>query len=84
MEEYFKPSPSTSPASAGFLFIEKKVGGLRPCINYRGLNSINVKYSYPLPLVHSSHEQLCLAKIFTKLDLQSAYNLTTCEEVLLW
>lgn len=44
--------PSTSPASAGFFFVHKKGdGGLRPCINYRGLNEIMVKFRYPLPLV---------------------------------
>ncbi|KAI2661109.1 Transposon Tf2-6 polyprotein [Labeo rohita] len=60
--------PSTSPAS-------KKDGGLRPCIDYRGLNKVTIKYRYPLPLVPSALEQLRSAKIFTKLDLRSAYNL---------
>ncbi|KAI2665369.1 Transposon Tf2-9 polyprotein [Labeo rohita] len=41
--------PSTSPASAGFFFVKKKDGGLRPCIDYRGLNDITIKYRYPLP-----------------------------------
>ncbi|KAL0195242.1 hypothetical protein M9458_008814 [Cirrhinus mrigala] len=67
--------PSTSPASAGFFFVKKKDGGLRPCIDYRGLNEMTIKYRYPLPLVPSALEQLCTAKIFTKLDLRSAYNL---------
>ncbi|KAI2645023.1 Retrotransposon-derived protein PEG10 [Labeo rohita] len=67
--------PSTSPASAGFFFVKKKDGGLRPCIDYRGLNEITVKYRHPLPLVPSALEQLRTAKIFTKLDLRSAYNL---------
>ncbi len=43
--------PSTSPASAGFFFVKKKDGGLRPCIDYRRLNEITVKFRYPLPLV---------------------------------
>lgn len=51
-------------ASAGFFFIEKKGGGLRPCIDYRGLSKITVKYPHLLP--HT---------LFTKLDLRSAYNL---------
>ncbi|KAL0148771.1 hypothetical protein M9458_055949 [Cirrhinus mrigala] len=68
-------TPSTSPASAGFFFVKKKDGGLRPCINYRGLNEVTIKYRYPLPLVPSALEQLRSAKIFTKLDLRSAYNL---------
>ncbi|KAL0165102.1 hypothetical protein M9458_040855, partial [Cirrhinus mrigala] len=67
--------PSTSPASAGFFFVKKKDGGLRPCIDYRALNEVTIKYRYPLPLVPSALEQLRAAKIFTKLDLRSAYNL---------
>uniref|UniRef100_A0A8C9U637 Peptidase A2 domain-containing protein n=1 Tax=Scleropages formosus TaxID=113540 RepID=A0A8C9U637_SCLFO len=61
--------PSTSPASAGFFFVEKKDGGLRPCIDYRGLNAITVKYPHPLPLITSALEQVSGATIFTKLDL---------------
>ncbi|KAI2661080.1 Transposon Tf2-6 polyprotein [Labeo rohita] len=68
-------TPSTSPASAGFFFAKKKDGGLRPCIDYRGLNEVTIKYRYPLPLVPSALEQLRSAKLFTKLDLRSAYNL---------
>ncbi|KAF4078869.1 hypothetical protein AMELA_G00186400, partial [Ameiurus melas] len=67
--------PSTSPASAGFFFVEKKGGGLRPCIVYWGPNQCSVKYCYPLPLVPAALEQLRSATIFTKLDLCSAYNL---------
>ncbi|KAL0174051.1 hypothetical protein M9458_030019 [Cirrhinus mrigala] len=66
--------PSTSPASAGFFFVKKK-DGLRPCIDYRGLNDITTKYRYPLPLVPAALEQLRTSRIFTKLDLRSAYNL---------
>ncbi|XP_029114156.1 uncharacterized protein lrfn4b, partial [Scleropages formosus] len=67
--------PSTSPASAGFFFIEKKDGGLRPCIDYRGLNNICVKYPHPLPLISAALENIQQAQWFTKLDLRSAYNL---------
>ncbi|KAK3538352.1 hypothetical protein QTP70_035208 [Hemibagrus guttatus] len=48
---------------------------LRPCIDYRGLNAITVRYPYPLPLVPAALEQLRGARVFTKLDLRSAYNL---------
>ncbi|KAK3549516.1 hypothetical protein QTP86_002488 [Hemibagrus guttatus] len=64
--------PSTSPATAGFFFVEKKDGGLRPCIDYRGLNAFTVRYAYPLPLVPAALEQLRGARIFSKLDLRSA------------
>ncbi|KAK3553391.1 hypothetical protein QTP70_003554 [Hemibagrus guttatus] len=56
MEDYIEGAlaaghirPSMSPAAAGFFFVEKKDGGLRPCIDYRGLNAITVRYPYPLP-----------------------------------
>ncbi|KAI2650775.1 Transposon Tf2-9 polyprotein [Labeo rohita] len=72
--------PSTSPFSAGFFFVKKKDGGLRPCIDYRALNDITIKYRYPLPLVPSALEQLRSARFFTKLDLRSAYNLIRIRE----
>ncbi len=56
MEGYIKDSlaagiirPSSSPVRAGFFFVSKKDRTLRPCIDYRGLNSITVKNKYPLP-----------------------------------
>lgn len=49
---------STYPASAGFFFVEKKDGRLRPCIDYHGLNAVTVKYPHPLPLISSAIEQL--------------------------
>lgn len=83
MENYVKEAlvqwyivPSTSVGSkAGFFFVENKGGGLRTCIDYRGLNQVSVKYPYPLSLVPSAIEQLFNARIFPKLDLRSTYNL---------
>jgi len=82
MEEYIKKAldsgfirPSTSPAGAGFLFVGKKDGSLRPCIDYRGLNRITVKNRYPLPLMTTAFELLQGTTIFTKLDLLNAYYL---------
>ncbi len=72
--------PSKSPASAGFFFVKKKDGSLRPCIDYRALNDITVKFRYPLPLVPAALEQLRTARYFTKLDLRSAYNLIRIRE----
>ncbi len=72
--------PSTSPASAGFFFVKKKDVSLRPCIDYRGLNDITIKFRYPLPLVPAALEKLCQARYFTKLDLRSAYNLIRIRE----
>lgn len=67
--------PSTSPAGAGFFFVGKKDGGLRPCIDYRGLNKITIRNRYPLPLMSTAFEMLQGASIFTKLDLRNAYHL---------
>uniref|UniRef100_A0AAR2KLN8 CCHC-type domain-containing protein n=1 Tax=Pygocentrus nattereri TaxID=42514 RepID=A0AAR2KLN8_PYGNA len=47
--------PSKSPFAAGFFFVQKKDGGLRPCVDYRGLNAISVKNPYPLPLRLQPH-----------------------------
>ncbi|XP_073669521.1 uncharacterized protein [Paramisgurnus dabryanus] len=75
---------STSPAAAGFFFVGKKDVGLRPCIDYRGLNDITVKFHYPLPLVPAALEQLRSAKIYSKLDLRNAYNLIRIREGEAW
>lgn len=57
------------PCFCGVFFIEKKDGGLRPCIYYRGLNQVLVKYPYQLPRSRPL-ELLKEAKVFTKLDLR--------------
>uniref|UniRef100_A0A4W5K3E9 ribonuclease H n=1 Tax=Hucho hucho TaxID=62062 RepID=A0A4W5K3E9_9TELE len=72
--------PSTSPASSSFFFVKKKDGGLRPCIDYGGLNQITVRYSYPLPLIATAIASMHRACFFTKLDLRSAYNLVRIRE----
>ncbi|XP_044051575.1 uncharacterized protein LOC122875938 [Siniperca chuatsi] len=72
--------PSTSPAASSFFFVAKKDGGLQPCVDYRGLNRITVKFQYPLPLVPAALEQLRGATVYTKLDLRSAYNLIRIRE----
>jgi hypothetical protein len=66
---------SASPVSSSFFSVKKKERGLRPCIDYRGLNSITVGFSYPLPLIATVVESFHRAPFFTKLDLRSAYNL---------
>jgi transposase InsO family protein len=66
---------STSPAGAPLLFAKKSDGSLRPVIDYRGLNNITIKNRYPLPLITELLDRLRGAKIFTKIDLRSAYNL---------
>lgn len=72
--------PSSSPAGAGFFFVGKKDGSLRPCIDYSPLNNITIKNRYPLPLMTSVFDQLQHAQVFTKLDLRNAYHLVRIRE----
>lgn len=65
---------STSPAGAPILFVPKKDGGLRLCVDYRGLNRITIKNRTPLPLISETLDRLRRSKIFTKLDLKDAYH----------
>lgn len=66
--------PSVSPAGAPILFVPKKDGGLRLCVDYRGLNKVTVKNRHPLPLIDETLDRLVGAKVFTKLDLKDAYH----------
>lgn len=65
---------SKSQAGAPVLFVPKKDGKLRLCVDYRGLNKITVKNRYPLPLISELLDRVSGAKRFTKLDLRAAYN----------
>ena len=87
MDEYINNSlaagiirPSSSPAGAGFFFVDKKDKSLRPCIDYRGLNDVTIKNRYPLPLISSAFELLQGSSVFTKLDLRNAYHLVRIRE----
>lgn len=71
---------STSPAGAGFFFVGKKDGGLRPCIDYRALNKVTIRNRYPLPLMATAFELLQKATIFSKLDLRNAYHLVRIKQ----
>ena len=65
---------SRSEAAAPVLFVKKPGGGLRFCVDYRGLNAVTVKNRYPLPLISETLNRLSRAKIFTKLDIIAAFN----------
>ena len=65
---------SSSSASAPVLFVRKPGGGLRFCVDYRGLNAITSKDRYPLPLIHETLRSLSKAKWFTKLDVIAAFH----------
>ena len=65
---------SKSPAGAPILFVPKKDGTLRLCVDYRALNRLTVKNRFALPLIDETIDRLSGAKIYTKLDLRDAYH----------
>jgi hypothetical protein len=76
--------PSSSPVASPVLFVKKPGGGLRFCVDYRGLNAITVKNRYPLPLIRETLNRLAKAKYFTKLDIISAFNKIRVKEGQEW
>jgi hypothetical protein len=76
LEEYLAKGfirESKSLAGAPILFVPKKDGGLRLCVNYRGLNAITVKNRYPLLLITKIMDRVTRAQYFSKIDLKDAY-----------
>jgi hypothetical protein len=66
--------PSTSPWAAPVLFVEKKDGTTRMCIDYRSLNEVTIKNKYHLPRIEDLFIQLKGASVFSKIDLRSGYH----------
>lgn len=65
---------SSSPAAAPILMAKKPGGGIRICVDYRGLNNMTIKNRYPIPLIRETLDALSQAKIYTKLDITAAFN----------
>src|SRR5437588_8687040 len=81
IECYSKAKPTLEISSgAPILFVPKKNGKLRLCVDYRGLNNVTVKYKYPLPLMDPLREQVKGATVFTKFDLRDGYYLIRIRE----
>ncbi|GJT79274.1 putative nucleotidyltransferase, ribonuclease H [Tanacetum coccineum] len=66
--------PSSSPWGAPILFVKKKDGSFRMCIDYRELNKLTVKNRYPLPRIDDLFDQLQGSSIYSKIDLRSGYH----------
>ncbi|GJT30275.1 hypothetical protein Tco_0910550 [Tanacetum coccineum] len=61
--------PSSSPWGASVLFVKKKDGSFRMCIDYRELNKLTVKNRYPLPMIDDLFDQLQESSVYSKIDL---------------
>ncbi|GJZ22684.1 putative reverse transcriptase domain-containing protein [Tanacetum coccineum] len=66
--------PSSSPWGAPVLFVKKKDGSFRMCIDYRELNKLTVKNRYPLPRIDDLFDQLQGSSVYSKIDLRSSYH----------
>nr|GFB28274.1 putative reverse transcriptase domain-containing protein [Tanacetum cinerariifolium] len=66
--------PSSSPWGAPILFVKKKDGSFRMCIDYRELNKLTMKNRYPLPRIDDLFDQLQGSSIYSKIDLSSGYH----------
>ncbi|GJX70849.1 putative reverse transcriptase domain-containing protein [Tanacetum coccineum] len=66
--------PSSSPWGASVLFVKKKGGSFRMCIDYQELNKLTVKNHYPLPRIADLFDQLQGSSVYSKIDLRSGYH----------
>jgi hypothetical protein len=69
--------PSSSPWGASVLFVQKKDGSQRMCVesvDYRSLNDVTIKNKYPLPRIDDLFDQMRGARVFSKIDLRSDYH----------
>nr|GEX25856.1 putative reverse transcriptase domain-containing protein [Tanacetum cinerariifolium] len=66
--------PSSSPWGAPVLFVKKKDGSFRMCIDYRELNELTIKNRYPLPRIDDLFDQLPGSSVYSKIDLRSGYH----------
>jgi hypothetical protein len=66
--------PSSSPWGSPALFVKKKDGSLRMCVDYCLLNAVTIKNKYPLLRIDVLFDQLAGAKVFSKIDVRSSYH----------
>ena len=72
--------PSISPRGAPVLFVKKKYGSLRLCIDYMQLNKVTIRNQYPLPRIDELFDQLQGSRVYSKIDLRSGYHQLRVQE----
>jgi hypothetical protein len=72
--------PSSSPWGAPVMFVEKKDGTQRICVDYRSLNEVTIKNKYPLPRIEDLFDQMKGTSVFSKIDLRSGYHQLKIQE----
>jgi hypothetical protein len=66
--------PSKSSAALPILLAQKPGGGVRICMDYRGINDVTMMSRYPIPLIMETLDSICKPQIFTKLDVITTFN----------
>jgi hypothetical protein len=66
--------PSSSPWGAPVIFVDKKDGTRRMCLDYRLLDDVTIKNKYPLPRIEDLFDHTRGAKVFSKIDLRLGYH----------
>ena len=66
--------PSASPWGSPVIFVDKRDGTSRLCVDYRRLNEVTTKNKYPLPKIEDLFDQLNGARVFSKIDLRIVYH----------
>ena len=66
--------PSSSPWGAPVIFVDKKDGNQKMCVDFQSLNEVTIKNRYPLPRIDDLFDQLKVACVFSNIDLRSGYH----------
>jgi hypothetical protein len=66
--------PSASPWGSPVLFVDKRDGAIRLCVDYRKLNDVTIKNKYPLPKIEDLFDEMNGARVFSKIDLRTGYH----------
>jgi hypothetical protein len=66
--------PSALPWGSPVIFVDKRDGTIRLCVDYRKLKDVTIKNKYPLPKIEDLFDQMNGARVFSKMDLRTGYH----------